>query len=322
MSVPLSIGLDLGGTKTGAALVGVDGTVVDRIVLETPGMDSAGQLEGVCAAAAAALERAGDAHVVGVGAGLAGLVERDRGELVYGPNVALRRAAVTDAITARTGLDAVAANDADCAALAEHDLGAGERCGDLLMVTLGTGIGGGIIAAGAPFAGAHGFAGEIGHMMVHVGGPRCACGERGHWEAVASGRALDRMARDAAGEPAGARILDLAGGDGAAVTGRHAVAAAEAGDPLAHAVVAEYADWVAIGLAGLVQCLDPARVVMGGGVVAAGDVVLGPVRERLGARLSGAAFRPDVPVLAAAFGPWSGAVGAALVAFRAAGVAV
>src|SRR5262249_11960218 len=157
----------------------------------------------------------------------------------------------------------------------------------VLVITLGTGIGGGIVAGGKLLRGAHGFAAEIGHFQVDPAGPTCPCGEVGHWEAVASGTALGRTSVEWAEAGRLPKLLAAAGGDASAVTGEQVGLAAGAGDPGAIALMRHFAGNVAIGLAGLVNILDPEVVVVGGGLVELGDVLLDPVREELARRIEG-----------------------------------
>ncbi len=186
------------------------------------------------------------------------------------------------------------------------------------MVTLGTGIGGGLIVDGRIYRGANGFAAEFGHVTVERGGPICACGELGHWEAIASGNALGRMARDLVTSGRGATILAAAGGDLTAVSGEEVATAAAEGDIDAQKLLAHYADNIALGLANLANILDPERIVISGGVVEMGPLLFDPLRAAFRARLEGTQYRPEIPILPAVFGERAGAVGAALLARTAA----
>jgi glucokinase len=206
-------------------------------------------------------------------------------------------------------------NDATCAAWAEHQLGAAAGTDTALLVTLGTGIGGGLVVDGLLVRGANGFAGEVGHMVVDDGGIPCPCGRQGCWERYASGSALDREARDLVASGAGRRLVELAGGDPGRVTGVHVTAAAAEGDPDAVALIDRFADWFALGLANLIHVIDPSRCVIGGGLVGAGEVVLGPIRKAVSeARLVAPEHRPPIEVVPAILGPQAGAIGAALLA--------
>jgi glucokinase len=208
----------------------------------------------------------------------------------------------------------VADNDATCAAVAEWVLGAASGTTDALVVTLGTGIGGGVVAEGRVLRGAEGFAGEVGHMVVDPSGPRCTCGKRGCWERFASGSGLARLAREAAHAGRLGSVVHLAGDDPDAVRGEHVTEAARAGDPQAQAVLDELGWWIAVGLSNLALVLDPEVIVLGGGMIEALPLVLLSVRREFTATLEGAERRPEIRIVPAALGEQAGAVGAALVA--------
>jgi glucokinase len=186
----------------------------------------------------------------------------------------------------------------------------------MLLVTVGTGIGGGIVSGGKLFRGANGFAGEIGHIIVEPGGPLCGCGNQGCWEQVASGRALGRLGRESAAEHRESVLNELAGGDASKVTGRMVTAAARGGDALAVRILAEVGRRLGEGIAGLVNILDPDVVVVGGGVIDAGDLLLEPARRAFVEAVEAPEHRPSVPMVAAVMGNDAGAVGAAELAWR------
>ena len=306
-----TFGVDLGGTNTRVALVDPDGTVVEQRVGPTaPTLD--GIVEFIADAARALHHHRPDAAALGVGA--AGMVDRD-GVIHYSPNVpAFLRAPVRARLTEALGLPVAVDNDANVAALAELVYGAGRGSDNFLLVTLGTGVGGGVVVNGKVLRGAHGFAAEIGHFQVDPHGPRCACGEIGHWEAVASGTALGALGRAAAARGEAPAVLALAGGDVATVRGTHVGEAAQRGEPDAVALVVEYAHQVAIGLVGLVNIFDPDQVLVSGGLVDLGDVLLGPLAAAFHGRVEGAPYRPAIPVVAAALGGSAGVIGAAALA--------
>ncbi len=162
--------------------------------------------------------------------------------------------------------------------------------------------------------GAAGFAGEPGHMVIDPTGPPCPCGRRGCWERFASGSGLGRLAREAAEAGQADRVMALAGGTADEVRGEHVTAAALEGDPDALAVMRQFAWWVALGVANLVNIVDPELVVIGGGLSEAGELLVGPVREAFAGLVLAASYRPPVRILPARFGPVAGALGAALAA--------
>ncbi len=211
----------------------------------------------------------------------------------------------------------VADNDAAHAALAEHRLGAARGTSEAIIVTQGTGIGGGLILGGQVYRGANGFAGEPGHMLVDADGMVCACGKRGCWETVSSGTGLANLARLAAARGKAQRIVTLAGGDAASIRGEHVSAAYEEGDADAARIIDELGTWVARGLGSLVTLLDPEIIVLGGGLSAINDHFLDEVRAKLMDSVLGRGYRPVVPVVAALLGAEAGAIGGALAAAEA-----
>lgn len=205
-------------------------------------------------------------------------------------------------------------NDANCAALAEHEWGAGRGIDDFVMVTLGTGIGGGVVADGQLVRGRSGFAGEIGHMVVEARGAPCPCGGRGCWERYASGGGLGRLTREAA---LAGRLPTLVGaGDPTLVRAEDVTAAAGEGLEEAEILMREVGWWLALGLANLAAVLDCGHFVIGGGLSSASDLVLPSAREYLVDLVEGYSARPAITVTASMFGPRSGAMGAAMMAFQ------
>lgn len=312
----LSVGVDLGGTKCLGVVVDGDDRVVDELRVPTP--RGRGEILDVLGDVAAELvgrvrpDVAGD--VAGVGVGAPGLVDA-AGMLRYAPNLpGVSEMPLAGPLSERLGMTVVVENDASCAGWGEFAAGAGRGRSDMILVTLGTGIGGGIVLGGRLFRGHHGFAGEIGHMVVNPNGPPCPCGQRGCWERFASGSGLGSLAREAAVAGRAAGLVDLAGGDPDAVRGEHVTAAAAAGDPEATAVMDDFGWWVALGLANLANALDPELFVLGGGLVEAGDVLLHPVRRAFDRLVEGASHRPPVSIVAAELGEHAGAIGAALLA--------
>ncbi|MBW3556869.1 MAG: ROK family protein [Actinobacteria bacterium] len=310
---PLTVGVDLGGTKCLGVVADADGAVVDELRVATP--PGAPAIAATVADMAATLvERTPGIAAVGIGA--PGLVDRD-GTLRSAPNLpGVVDLCLVDPLALQLGLPVVVENDATCAGWGERQVGAGRGRDDVVFVTLGTGIGGGMVLGGRLYRGANGYAGEIGHMVVDPRGPACPCGRRGCWERFASGSGLGRLAREAARAGRAARTVELAGGEPEAVRGEHVTAAAAEGDPEAVEVLADFGWWVALGLSNLANALDPQAFVLGGGLVEAGEVLFAPVRASFSELLhsSGAAGRPPVEVLPAALGEHAGAIGAALLA--------
>jgi len=312
----LVCGFDLGGTKLLGLLVdpaGGEPLVVDKV--PTPdGPDPV--VDGIVEMAGRLFEKAASdgREVVAVGLGAPGLVDRS-GTLRFGPNIGgVVDVAFARILGERLDRPVVVDNDATCAAWAEHERGAARGANHSITVTLGTGIGAGITVKGEVLRGAHGFAGEPGHMVVDPSGPLCPCGRRGCWERYASGSGLGWLAREAAVAGVARRVVTLAGGDPESVRGEHVTAAAAEGDEQAMAVLRRFAWWVALGLANLVNILDSEVVVVGGGLAEAGDLLLDPIRSAYGELVMGAGHRPPVPIVEAELGERAGAWGAALLA--------
>lgn len=307
------VGVDVGGTHVKAGLVTAGGEVLVRSRTATATASSEELLEAVVRAVQDLLPSAQDRPVLGVGVGAAGLVDHDRGVVVLAPHLPWRDEPVRERLSARLGMPVMVDNDANVAARAEHRLGAGRGESDLLLVTLGTGIGGAHLVDGRLQRGRHGLAGEYGHIPVVPDGRPCPCGRRGCWERYASGSVLGAAARARvrAGDPGAVALRDACGGDPSGLTGEQVTAAALAGDPLAVALVAEVGRWLGHGLAGLTLALDPGTVLVGGGLVEAGELLLEPARRALAERVPGAGERPLPTVRTALLGNAAGLVGAA-----------
>jgi glucokinase len=309
--VPLVAGIDVGGTKVlGVALDPDDPTnVLHEARVPTP--DGTAPLLDTMADVVRTLAKDHDIGAVGIG--IAGLVNRD-GVLRVGPNLpGLYGVRVGDELDARLGLPILVDNDATCATWGEHLAGAARGARDVVMVTLGTGIGSGVIAEGELVRGAHGFGGEAGHMVVDPNGPQCPCGRHGCWERFASGSGLGLLGREAAMAYRFPRGVELAG-EPEYVRGEHVTRAAAEGDADALEIFEQFAGWVALGIGNLLAILDSSLVVIGGGLVEAGDLLIDPVRRALPERMMAPEERADVRVVAAELGEQAGAVGAALLA--------
>jgi glucokinase len=303
-----TIGVDVGGTKVLGVLATDDGEVVaEERVPTPPGGDA------IVDSIVSVIERLrGDMGAPAIGVGMPGLVDHD-GVLRFAPNLpGVLDLPVRAELERRVpGATVRVENDASCAGWGERVLGAARGSDDALLVTLGTGIGGGIISGGRLLTGAHGFAGEIGHMVVNPHGPPCRCGQRGCWERYASGSGLGRIAREAANARQADRVVELAGGDPEDVKGEHVTAAAAEGDAQAVEIFGRFAWWLALGLANLANICDPSVFVLGGGLVEAGDVLLAPTRAAFAELVEGADHRPSIDIVPAQLGERAGAIGAA-----------
>jgi glucokinase len=307
-----ALGVDIGGTKVAGGVVAPDGTILAMARRATPGA-SVSDTEDAIAAVVDELAAGHAGELVGVGVGAAGWFDRTGDTVLFSPHLAWRHAALRKELAARLQRPLWVGNDADAAAWAEYRYGAARGADLALMITLGTGIGGGIVLDGRLRRGSHGVAGEWGHMRVVPDGRLCACGNRGCWEQYASGTALGQTAREVAHtSPAAAEwLLERVDGQAERLTGEDVAKAAADGDPLALELVTEVGVWLGQGIADLAAVLDPEVVVIGGGVSKLGEMVLGPARERLERALPGRGFRPGPRVVVAELGPQAGMVGAA-----------
>ena len=307
---PLTVGIDVGGTKVLAGVVDSHGRVLARERRETPGRSVQAVEDTIVDLVRLFSE---SCNVAAVGIGAAGFVDASRSTVLFSPHLAWREEPLRDAVMSRVHLPVVVDNDANAAALAECRFGAGVGHRLVLCVTLGTGIGGALVIDGRVFRGANGMAGEFGHIQVVPKGLRCECGNRGCWEQYASGNALVRDARElvVAGSPMAHTLRGMVNGDPAALTGQLIADAARDGDPLASELLGEIGSWLGIGLAGMAAAFDPSCIIVGGGVSAAGDLLLVPTRRAFARTLTGRGFRPEPPVVTAALGPDAGFIGAA-----------
>jgi glucokinase len=309
--VVLTAGIDIGGTK----LLAVAATEKGEIVAQRRQPTATGPDAILSAIAHVVADLvAAEPAIAALGVGLPGLVDLD-GHVAYAPNLpGFVGVAARERLAATCPVPVVVDNDANVAALGEvlHGSGRGRR--EVLVVTLGTGIGGGLVINGEVHRGGHGMAAEIGHFTVDPDGPPCACGARGHWEAIASGSALGRRAREWAERGEAPQVLARAGGNVEAITGHEVGQAAAAGAADALAILTEHARAVALGLGGLINILDPELVVISGGLIDLGDYLLGPLRAVLPEYVEAADLRTMPPVLPAALGEHAGAVGAAALA--------
>jgi glucokinase len=306
----LTVGVDLGGTKIAAGVVGPKGDIISQTSVPTPSDPEA--IVGAIADAIRKVRRCcGDVQAVGIGA--AGYVDERRSTVNFGANLRWRDKPVRALVEQATGLPAVVENDANAAAWGEFAYGAGAGYDDMVMVTLGTGLGGGIISNGRLSRGRFGMAGEIGHYRAVPGGLPCRCGQSGCMEQYASGSAHARRAREqAAADPAGAAAI-LAFGDGtpAGIEDGHVAKAAEAGDAFAMDLFEQTGRWVGQALADLAAVLDPAVFVIGGGLSQRGELIREPAERAYRRALGAGEHRAHAAVLTATMGADAGLIGAA-----------
>jgi glucokinase len=306
----LTIGVDIGGTKVAGGVVDENGSVVARARRETPSTDPEATEDTIAEVVA---ELAGRYEVKAVGLGAAGYIDEKRSYVLFAPNLAWRKEPLQADVKRRVGLPVVVENDANAAAWAEARFGAGRGEDHLLCITVGTGIGGGIVIGGELYRGRFGIAAEFGHFRVVPDGLRCGCGNKGCWEMYASGNALVREARDLveSGSPLANLMLEMGGGTAGGITGPIVTKAAREGDPSAIELFDELGQWLGQGIASLAAVLDPGCFVIGGGVSEAGDLLLRPTREAFHKALTGRGHRPEAQIRLAELGNEAGLVGAA-----------
>lgn len=315
MSRRLSIGIDIGGTKVAGGVVDVDGNITHRARRDTPhrSKNPAVVEDTIVDVVDELMQIVGSETVAAVGIGAAGFVAADRATVVFAPHLSWRHEPLQEALQKRVVVPIFVDNDANAAVWAEWKFGAAKEETHVMMITLGTGIGGGMLINGQVQRGRFGIAGEFGHMQVVPGGHRCECGNRGCWEQYASGNALVREARSlvSANSPIASDLLDRVDGRPGNLTGPLITQAARDGDPTARELLAEIGNWLGVGIANLAAAFDPGTFVIGGGVSAAGDLLLTSARETFKRQLPGRGYRPEARIVAAHLGNDAGLIGAA-----------
>jgi glucokinase len=310
-----TIGVDIGGTKVAAGVVDEHGKILARVRRDTPSQDPE-KTEEVIAACIRELTQ--DYPVEAVGLGAPGFVDEARSTVLFAPNLAWRNAPVRAEIEQRTGLPVVLENDANAAAWGETRFGAGHGQRFTVTLTIGTGLGGGIVLGGELLRGAFGLAAEVGHLILVPDGRRCGCGLKGCWEQYASGRALVREAQERANRSPedAAQLLKLGDGRAESITGQQITHAARQGDPVAIDSFQSVGAWLGEGMADLAAIVDPRVFILGGGVSEAGELVAAPAREAFEAHLTARSHRPIAEVRVAELGPDAGLIGVADLARR------
>jgi glucokinase len=312
MSAGCVIGVDLGGTKLLAGVVDTDLNVHHRVFRHAREGKGPDQLLDVLVAAVEEAREAAGEEVRAVGFGVPSLVDPATGVANTTVHLPLRDVPLRDVMAERLGVPVAVDNDANAAMVAEHRYGAAVGASCAALLTLGTGIGGGIVVDDAVVRGAHGGAGEWGHMVIAADGPLCTCGNRGCLEMLVSGTALGRAAQEAAvtlPDSGFGRALAA----GRSITGMLATELAHDGDPIARDVVAGIGHYLGVGIGNVVNVLNPEVVVVGGGVIAAGELLLAPARQVVAERALSPS-REQVKILPTRFGDASGMIGAAILA--------
>jgi len=303
-----AIGVDVGGTKIAAGIVNAEGGILDEVRYPTP--HSPDKLVEAIAGAVSEVRDGSEAG--GVCLAVPGLILAQENRVVFSPNLrAVEGIPLKDELEPKIGLPLTVENDGNAAAWGEFRFGVGSEADHLVFVTLGTGIGGGVITHGVLMRGAQGSGGELGHVTVQATGPRCACGNRGCLEALASGTAIGRRAREAAVEHPDSALGRLAARR--QVLGEDVTELAREGDKEALSVLEEAGTWLGVGLAGFVNVFNPEVVAVGGGAMEAGELILGAARREVHLRARPPS-RDLAEVKVATLGPKSGVLGAAALA--------
>lgn len=304
-----TVGIDIGGTKIAGALVDIDGNIVAESKVPTPAQDPNALVDAVVALVT---ELSLGKEVLGVGVAAAGFIDADQANIIYAPNLSWRNEPFKAKLQAKLPLPVIIENDANAAAWAEFRYGAGKGYRHMIMLTIGTGVGGAVIVNGQMLRGGFGIAGELGHLRVVPNGKLCGCGQHGCLESYGSGTALLKAARELAGSDLdiGARLRELEAQAGE-LTGAQVYTAILEKDPGALQILSELGTWLGEAIGSLTAVLDPQIVVIGGGVSAAGDLLLNPIREAYLAHLPARGFRPELEIKGAEFVNDAGVVGAA-----------
>lgn len=307
----VNIGVDVGGTKIAASAVDDTGQVLARARKSTPAQDVDAIVGAIVDVVTELCSQTPEAE--GVGVACAGFVDAAGETVVFAPNLAWRDEPLAARVRERIDLPVVLENDANAAAWGEYRFGAGHDADHMVMVTLGTGVGGGIIDRDQLLRGSQGMAAEIGHLRVVPDGLPCGCGNRGCWEQYASGSALVREARALVrtGSHKAADLAHRCGGEAEKLTGSMVTQSALDGEQAAIELIEDLGRWAGEGMASLVAVLDTAVIVIGGGVSAAGDLVLEPARKAFAEHLTARDHRPVPHIITADLGNDAGMIGAA-----------
>lgn len=307
MSSALTIGVDIGGTKIAAGVVDAEGVVLAKTVRPSTPEDPAG-IEDAIVDAVNELRATHD--VVAAGVAAAGFISARRDKVLFAPNIAWRDYPLAAKLGERISLPLIIENDANAAGWAEYRFGAGAGKRDVVMLTVGTGIGGAVVVDGHLVRGAFGAGAELGHIKVVPGGRYCGCGHAGCWEAYASGTGFTAAARNAVvAQPTRATAILAAAAD-AEVQGIHVTQAARAGDALALELFADLGSWLGLGMATLTAVTDPELFVIGGGLGEEWDLFFPALRRSFEANLSGNGFRGEPTIVPAVLANDAGVVGA------------
>ena len=305
----ITVGIDVGGTKIAGALVSETGDILMSLKVPTPAESTADLIDAVVAMVNEL--RVGQ-EVKAVGVAIAGFIDAAQSEVIYSPNLSLRNEPLKAKLEAKLGVDVFVENDANAAGWAEYRFGAGQGSKHMMMITVGTGVGGAIVANGELFRGGFGIGAELGHTNFIPEGKICGCGQHGCLEKYASGTALLEAAKAlaASGTPEGARLAELEASVGE-LTGTEVYQAIQESDPGALRLLNELGNNIGKAVASFAAILDPQMLVIGGGLSVAGELLLKPIREAYLEHLPARGYRPEMTIVAASLINDAGVVGAA-----------
>lgn len=310
------LGIDLGGTNIAAGIVDEDFKIVATAERKT-GADRSNDaiISDIAATALEAVEKAGlkVSDISSAGIGAPGSVDPKNGVIIYSNNISFKNVPIAARLKELTGMDFLLENDANCAAWGEFLAGAGKGAEDFIMITLGTGVGGGIVIGGKLYTGCNYAGGEIGHTVINTDGEACTCGRHGCYEAYASVTALIRQTKQAMIKSKTTLMWELCDGDLDKVTGRTAFDAAKKGDRIADVVVYKYAEYVGVGIANIMNIFQPDIICIGGGISREGERLIGPVRDFVMGENYGRDSQIKCEIKAATLGNDAGIIGAAYI---------
>ena len=312
----MRIGIDLGGTNIAAAIVDDSGSIVKRISIPTEAAGGAAAVAGGVARVCEMLADELGGAPASIGVGVPGSVNCETGEVIFTPNLPLSGINIAKPIKDKFGCAVHIGNDANCAALGEAVSGSAKGALSAVLITLGTGLGGGIIIDGRLHSGKSGAAGELGHMVIMAGGRECGCGRRGCWEAYASATGLIRTANEFAVQHSNSVLWEMCGGAKEKIDGRMVFEAYRKGDEAATPAVGMYVGQLAIGIANIINIFEPEVFCVGGGISNEWDSIEKPLIAAMGAEkyVRFSAGRPTTRIVKAELGNDAGIIGAAMLA--------
>lgn len=309
----LYIGIDLGGTNISTGIVDENGNILVKASTPTMnGRNSEDILEDMAEISKKLMKELNvtEKDIEAIGVGLPGLIDKKKGVSIYANNLNFNNINIVEEMQKRIDVPCYIENDANCAAIGENVCGVAYGSKNLIYITIGTGLGAGIIINGKVFDGSFGGGGEAGHMVIVAEGEECTCGRKGCWEAYASASALRREGRIAAAKYPNSKIYDLVDGNIKLIDAKTVFDAADLGDEVAIEIIDMYIKYLAVGLVNLVNIFQPEAIIIGGGVCAQGDKVINPLKEILSERVYGGQLKTKLCI--ATLGNDAGIVGAAM----------